>query len=184
MVEDTATGKGGRRTPTRLDPTAFQQGQVKDESKDPVGGATGGGKLSGQGGAGLEGPVPTGKEPPTQRLAQKQAEIRNAAEKLNLKYQLGRYDNFKLLESIALMRRTESDLRANRYQNALRRRDMVLDNLDASRLLLSGQIHVQQDTSPTMSKKTEEQIHDAMQGQLPAAWSDALKEYYRKLGQE
>jgi hypothetical protein len=184
MVEDTATGKGGRRTPTRLDPTAFQQGQVKDESKDPVGGATGGGKLSGQGGAGLEGPVPTSKEPQMQRLAQKQAEIRNAAEKINLKYQLGRYDNFKLLESIALMRRTESDLNANRYQNALRRRDVVLDNLDASRLLLSGRIHVQQDTSPTMSKKTEEQIHDAMQGQLPAAWSDALKEYYRKLGQE
>ncbi len=184
MVEDTATGKGGRRTPTRLDPTAFQQGQVKDTSKDPVGGATGGGKISGQGGAGLEGPVPTGREPTMQRLAQKQAEIRNAAEKLNLKYQLGRYDNFKLLESIALMRRTESDLRANRYQNALRRRDLLLDNMDASRLLLSGRINVQQDTSPTMSKKTEEQIHTAMQGELPAAWSDALKEYYRKLGQE
>jgi len=42
FVEETASGKGGRNTPTRLDPTPFQQGQVKDDSKDPVGGATGG----------------------------------------------------------------------------------------------------------------------------------------------
>ena len=49
FVGDTAVGKGGRNTPTRLDPTPFAQGQVKDTSKDPVGGATGGGKLSGEG---------------------------------------------------------------------------------------------------------------------------------------
>ena len=42
FVGDNAVGKGGRNTPTRLDPTPFQQGQVNDTSKDPVGGATGG----------------------------------------------------------------------------------------------------------------------------------------------
>ncbi len=44
FVEDHASGKGGRNTPTRLDPTPFQKGEVKDDSKDPTGGATGGGK--------------------------------------------------------------------------------------------------------------------------------------------
>ncbi len=58
MVGDTAVGKGGRNTPTRLDPTAFQQGQIKDTSKDPVGGATGGGKMSGEGGRRPAGPRP------------------------------------------------------------------------------------------------------------------------------
>ena len=184
MVEDTATGKGGRNTPTRLDPTPFQQGQIKDTSKDPVGGATGGGKLSGQSGEGLEGPVPPQITKEMQRLAQKQAQLRNNAERLNLQYQLGRYDNFKLLESTALMRRVEADLNANRYVNALRHRDMTLDALDTSHLLLGGEVHVQQDTTPTVSTKVQSEINDAMKGNLPAAWSEALREYYRKLGQE
>ena len=95
FVGQTAVGKGGRNTPTRLDPTPFQKGQINDTSKDPTGGATGGGKLSGEGGEGLEGPVPPAIKQTMQRLAQKQAEIRNTAERLNLKYQLSRYDNFK-----------------------------------------------------------------------------------------
>jgi hypothetical protein len=184
MVEDTATGKGGRNTPTRLDPTPFQQGQIKDTSKDPVGGATGGGKLSGQSGEGLEGPVPPQITKEMQRLAQKQAQLRNTAERLNLQYKLGRYDNFKLLESTALMRRIEADLNANRYVNALRRRDVTLDALDTSHLLLGGEVHVQQDTTPAVSTKLQNEINDAMKGNLPPAWSEALKEYYRKLGEE
>lgn len=184
FVEETASGKGGRNTPTRLDPTPFQQGQVKDESKDPVGGATGGGKLSGQGGAGLEGPVPPELDKEMKRLAEKQAQLRNSAERLNIKYQLGRYDNFKLLESIAIMRRIEADLNANRYQNALRRKDVVLDAIDTSRLLVGGEIHVQHDTTPALSTRMEDQIHDAMKGDLPPAWSDALKTYYEKLGRK
>src|SRR5208283_2587147 len=42
FVGDTAVGKGGRNTPSRLTPDAFVKGQIKDYSKDPVGGATGG----------------------------------------------------------------------------------------------------------------------------------------------
>ncbi len=184
MVEETNSGKGGRDTPTRLDPTPFSKGQVKNESKDPTGGATGGGKISGAGGAGLEGPVPPQIQQQMQRLAQKQAELRNKAERLDLKYHLGKYDNFKLLQSTALMRRIESDLKANRYNNAMRRKDVTIDSLSTSRLLLGGEVHVQQDTSPRTSQKLKEQINDAMKGQLPPAWADALKEYYKKLAQE
>ncbi len=184
FVEETASGKGGRNTPTRLDPTPFQQGQIKDDSKDPVGGATGGGKLSGQGGEGLEGPVPPALKEQMQRLAQKQAQLRNSAERLNIKYQLGRYDNFKLLESIAIMRRVEADLDANRYRNAMRRKDVLLDAMDTSRMLVGGEIHVQHDTTPALSTRMEDQIHDAMKGDLPPGWSDALKTYYEKLGRQ
>ncbi len=184
FVEETATGKGGRNTPTRLDPTPFQQGQVKDTSKDPVGGATGGGKVSGQGGEGLEGPVPPGMQKDMQRLAQKQAQLRNSAERINLQYQLGKYDQFKLLESIAIMRRTEADLNANRYQNAMRRRDVMLDAMDTSRMLTGGEVHVEHDTSPTLNARMEDQIHDAKTGDLPPAWSEPLKAYYEKLGRQ
>jgi hypothetical protein len=184
FVGDTAVGKGGRNTPTRLDPTPFQQGQIKDTSKDPVGGATGGGKMSGEGAAGLQGPVP-GKTPEgLKRLATKQAEIRNSAERLALQYKLGRYDNFKLQASINLMRDVETDLNSGHYQNAMRKRDVLLDDMDTSRMLLSGQVNVQQDTTPTTSLKLQKDLNDAMKGELPAAWSDPLKEYYKKLASE
>jgi hypothetical protein len=185
MVEETASGKGGRNTPTRLDPTPFQKGQIKDESKDPQGGATGGGKLSGQGGQGLEGPLgPKQLEEQLKRISEKQAQLRNQAERLNLQYKVGKYDGFKLLEAIAMMRRAESDMKANRYDNALRRRDVMLDRIDESRLMLGAQIHVKQDTSPAGSQKIQDQINDAMRGQLPSAWKEALNEYYKKLAKE
>jgi len=185
MVEETASGKGGRNTPTRLDPTPFQKGQIKDEGKDPTGGATGGGKMSGQGGRGLEGPVaPKDLQEQMKRLSAKQAELRNKAERLNLQKQISKYDQFKLLESIAIMRRLESDFRANRYDTAMRRKDVVLDRLDESRLLLGAQIHVKHDTSPTASQKVQDQINDAMRGKLPDAWSEPLKEYYKRLAKE
>lgn len=181
MVEDTATGKGGRNTPTRLDPTPFQKGEINDQSKDPVGGATGGGKLSGQGGEGLEGPVPPALKREMERLAQKQAQLRNTAERLQAQFQLSRYDNFKLLQAVAMMRRVESDLQSNRYNNAMRRRDVLLDDLGTSHLLLSGEVHVQRDTTPSVNPKLEDEIGDAMKGALPAGWDQALREYYRKL---
>jgi len=184
FVGDTAEGKGGRRTPTRLDPTPFEKGQIKSTSTDPGGGATGGGKLAGEGGEGLEGPVPPQVKQTMQRLAEKQAELRNTAERLNLQYHLDRYDNFKLAESVALMRRVESDLQANRYSNALRHRDVTLDDIDTSRLLLGGEVHVQQDTTPKTSQKLRSDLNDAMKGELPPAWSEALKAYYQKLGEE
>ena len=82
------------------------------------------------------------------------------------------------------MRRVESDLDANRYQNAMRERDVLLDSLDESKLMLGGQIHAQRDTTPTPGGKLHHQIDDAMKGELPAAWKDALDQYYQKLSQQ
>ncbi|MHC4253981.1 MAG: hypothetical protein ACYS9X_33115, partial [Planctomycetota bacterium] len=82
MVEDSATGKGGRQTPTRLTPDAFLGGEIEDTSKDPAGGSTGGGKTSGGGGEGLEGPVPPEVKREMERLKGAQADLRNRAERI------------------------------------------------------------------------------------------------------
>ena len=94
------------------------------------------------------------------RLKQRQAELRNGAERLNLQYQLGSYDNFKMLQAVAIMRRLEADLGANRYQNALRRKDILLDAMDNSRTLIGGEISVQHDTTPTGNRKVQREIND------------------------
>ena len=82
FVEKEAHGKGGRDTPTRLVQSPFEKGTVKDYSKDPQGGATGGGKQSGVGGDGLRGITPDQKPDLQQRLPGKQAEMKQKAEAL------------------------------------------------------------------------------------------------------
>lgn len=82
FVEKEATGKGGRDTPTRLVQSPFERGTVRDLSKDPQGGATGGGKQSGLGGEGLRGITPDQKPDVDQRLPGQQAEFKQKAEAL------------------------------------------------------------------------------------------------------
>ena len=112
FVGDTAVGKGGRKTPSRLTPDPYVKGQIKDYSKDPVGGATGGGKESGSGGEGLQGP---GSQPPRRdlgRLATKQAQLRNKAEGVDLKFQVLKYHHTDLKKMIDVMAAVEADLKS------------------------------------------------------------------------
>ncbi len=76
FVEKTATGKGGRKTPTRLVQSPFEAGTVEDRSNDSQGGATGGGKQSGVGSEGLSGTTPDQDPAIAARLAGEQAELK------------------------------------------------------------------------------------------------------------
>jgi len=82
FVEKTATGKGGRKTPTRLTQSPYEKGTVEDTSKDAQGGASGGGKQSGVGNEGLIGITPDQDPDIKERLAGTQGELRQRAEAL------------------------------------------------------------------------------------------------------
>lgn len=183
FVEDKAIGKGGRRTPTRLTPEPFQTGQVDDESKEPAGGATGGGKFSGAGEEGLEGPVPPELKKEMPRLAGKQAQLRNRAERLREKFKQSNYANFKLLQAITLMNRVENHLQDYRYRNALRQRDVTLDALAETRLYLGKGIDVVQDASSQMPKYIRDDIDSARGGNLPPKYREVVKQYYQRLSE-
>jgi hypothetical protein len=183
FVEDKAVGKGGRRTPTRLGNEPFQQGQVNDVSKEPPGGATGGGKVSGSGAEGLEGPVPPPLANEMKRLAGKQAAMVNRAERLREGFKAGDYANFKFLEAITLMNRVQGDLQNNRYQNVLRNRTVTLAAMRDTAAMLSGKLDVSADASASMPKHIRDDISDAMSGPLPVEYRDVLEQYYRRLGE-
>lgn len=183
FVQDEAVGKGGRRTPTRLTDDPFQQGQVKDSSTDPPGGATGGGKVSGAGAEGLEGRVPAPLQRELERLAGKQASILSRAEQLEARFSVGDYSHFRFLEAITLMNRVRDDLEQYRYRNALRRRRQAVGVLRQTHLMLSGEADVTVDASRTMPKRSRDDIADAEAAELPAAYRDALQEYYRRLSE-
>ncbi len=183
FVEETATGKGGRRTPTRLSPDAFSQGEIKDTSQEAPTGATGGGKLSGAGQEGLEGPVPPEIQRRMGALAGRQAQLRNKAEGVRAALQVRNYESFTLDRAIEAMRRVQRDLLAGRYHSALRRRDVVLENLKGTKMLLTGEIRVRRDPSAALPAEVQKDVLDALEKPMPPGYEDYLKRYYTRLSE-
>lgn len=181
FVGDTAEGKGGRKTPTRMTPDPFLKGEIKDKSKDPTGGATGGGKESGLGGQGLEGPQADRPQKQMQRLAAKQAELRNKAETIDLKFKVMKYQHTDMKKLIERMQAVEQDLKAGRYQNALRRREVMLEGMGQTRLYLQGEFALRKDQSPNLPTGVQKEILGSMQEPSPSGWDLLNQRYFDRL---
>ena len=182
FVGDEAVGKGGRKTPSRLTPDPYVKGQIKDHSKDSPGGATGGGKESGKGGEGLEGP---GRRSPGQRdaerLAAKQATLRNKAEGIDSQFQIMNFHHTDLEKMIALMAQVERDLKAGRYHNALRQRKVLATGLGNVKQYLAGEFEIRQDTTNNLPADIQKEILGSMQDPSPAGWEKLNREYFERL---
>jgi len=182
FVGDEAVGKGGRKTPSRLTPDPYVDGQIKDHSKDPTGGATGGGKESGQGGEGLEGPVPRSPGPrELERLAGRQAALRNKAEGIDLKFDVLNFHHTDLKKLIELMARIEGDLKAGRYQSALRQREVLLAGLHGVKQYLEGEFQLRRDATPNLPAEVQKEILGSMQDPSPAGWEELNRQYFERL---
>ena len=184
MVEESADGKGGRRTPTRLSPDPFQAGQVQDSGKQDAGGATGGGKVSGQGEEGLEGPLPPSLQAELDVLRQKQAAIRNQAERVAAGFEVSGVERMRLNQAIAIMSRIEQDLAEHRYQNALRRRDVLFSSLRSLQQISAGRASVREDTTPTLPQRVRQNIADSRQAPPPRGFEDLAGAYFDQLSQD
>ena len=181
FVGDTAVGKGGRKTPSRLAPDPVVKGQVRDLSKDPVGGATGGGKESGAGGEGLEGPVPNQAGPDLKRMANRQADLRNRAETIDLKFQVLNYHHTDLKKLIDAMAAVEGDLRSGRYQSAQRRRNVVLGGLRNIKTYLDGEFEIRRDQTSNLPSDIQRQLLGTMTEASPAGWEQLNRHYFDRL---
>jgi hypothetical protein len=182
FVGDEAVGKGGRKTPSRLTPDPIVKGQIKDHSKQAAGGATGGGKESGKGGEGLEGPKPRNPGPRSaERLAGRQAALRNKAEGIDLRFQVGKFHHTDLKKMIELMAQVERDLRAGRYQNALRQRHVLVEGLGHVKEYLRGEFEVRKDTTANLPSDIQKQILGGMQDPSPAGWEELNRQYFERL---
>ena len=183
FVGDEAVGKGGRKTPSRLTPDPYVKGQIKDHSKDPTGGATGGGKESGEGGEGLEGPAPGPRgERSMNRLAGKQAALRNKAEGVDLQhYKVMGYHHTDLQRMIEIMAQIERDLKAGRYQNAQRKRAVMLEGLGDVKKHLEGEFEVRRDETVNLPTDVQEKLLGSMQDPSPVGWDEMNRRYFERL---
>jgi hypothetical protein len=182
FVGDEAVGKGGRKTPSRLTPDPYVKGQIKDHSKQSAGGATGGGKESGKGGEGLEGPLPHGPGPrDAERLAGKQAALRNKAQALALQFQVSSFHHTDLKKMVEQMSQVERDLKAGRYQNALRQRQVLVGGLGNVKQYLEGEFEMRKDATPNLPTDIQKQILGGMQDPSPAGWEELNRQYFERL---
>ena len=183
MVQSTAEGKDGRQTPSRVTPTPFESGSVDDKSKQDPGGATGGGKLSGFAGQGLRGPAPPPRLDQLQRLAGKQSEIRQAAEKLTLGLRNHGLPSGDLEESVLRMREVEALARAGRGGEIRRAFTEAEGSLREARDTLREAAVVHQERGG-MTRQEAAALWTGLQDQVPAGYEDLVSAYYRRLSAE
>ena len=182
MVSDTAEGKGGQETPTRLDPEPFEQGSVKDSDKSDPGGATGGGKLSGFGAEGLQGPAPPSSSEQAPRLAEQQAKIRQQAEALALQLRRYHLSGGELETSVNAMNRLEQAARKEDGLGVRRAFSQAVSGLDAAKDTLQSQIAVRREQDP-LPPSVREQMRVGVQDGVPKGYEEMVAEYYRALAE-
>ncbi len=180
MVEETAAGKEGRNTPSRLTPGPFEQGSIKDESQEEPGGATGGGKLSGFSDEGLRGPTPPQMLQQMARLADRQSAIRQEAEVLALTIRQYNLPSGDLENAIAQMKKLEQAARAGEGLTVRQSFSRVMDSLrdTGSTVRMETGLKREQFRVP---EKTMADIMTGIRDGAPAGYEEMVSAYYRAL---
>jgi Sec-independent protein translocase protein TatA len=182
MVEKEATGKGGRRTPTRLTPDPWEPNSVKDSSQDPMGGATGGGKLSGTGGEGLRGPRSPDVKGDLGRLRGRQVEIRQKAEKLERASAGLGLPTDGLERSIRIMKELEGLLGRGDLEGFAKRKGVLVDSMKDGTQEMLRHARLRRDRSAGVPEELRRELSTVDLDEVPEAYRDLIRQYYRILG--
>jgi hypothetical protein len=183
MVEETAAGKEGRKTPSRLTPSPFEQGSIKDTSKDEPGGGTGGGKVSGStSGDGLRGPTPPPLLRQMARLSGKQTAIRQEAEAAALKLRKYHLPSGDLESSILEMTRLEAAAKQGYGAGIRQSYSRAMDALkDAqSTIRIETGLRREQTRLPEQMRK---EIMSGLEDGVPRGYEDLVGAYFRALAE-
>jgi hypothetical protein len=182
MVGDTAVGKGGNETPTRMTPTPFENGSVNDQSKDTKGGATGGGKLAGAGQDGLRGPTPPAVQQRLRILADQQAKLRQQAESLALQLRRQRRPTGDLESAINAMKEFENAARSQDGLAVVQGYHQALDSLQAARSAYAGD-RLSRVESDALTRDARKDMNDTQAEEAPAGYEEMSSAYFRSLSE-
>jgi hypothetical protein len=183
MVEESAEGKGGRETPTRLTPSPFEPGSVKDADTSSKGGATGGGKLSGSGAEGLRGPNAPLTSQKLPRLADTQAKIRQQAESLALKLRGYKLPTGDLEVSIGAMKKLEQSARQGDGIGVRRAFSQAVNALGDTKKAVRQEtgLHREQVKLPDWYR---DEIKTGLTDGVPKGYEEMVGEYFKVLAEQ
>jgi hypothetical protein len=180
FVEKEATGKGGRVTPTRLTESPFEEGTVKDTSKDPGGGATGGGKQSGIGNEGLRGKTPDNNRDLEQRLPGKQVELKQKAEALLRKLTVQNLPTGDLEDAISKMEQLSKYNSKGKGLNFRQAKDDVISSLLDAKSAVNEAVKSDIDKNAGKKKKDFSFKYNSNEN-TPAGYEDTVEAYFKSL---
>jgi hypothetical protein len=183
FVEEEATGKGGRQTPSRLTPDPFESGSVRDLSGEAAGGATGGGKVSGQGAEGFRGPVPPPLLQELRRMAARQQDLIDKAQRLDYGLKKYRQPRGSLPQTIELMAAQKARLESGDLSNFAGSQRIVLSNLREVKELSEKQKQLWRDHSALLPKQLRDEIAAAQNEMVPDRYRAMVQNYFRALSE-
>ncbi len=181
FVGDNAIGKGGRKTPTRLTESPFEQGTIKDTSKEAQGGATGGGKQSGVGHEGLRGKTPDNNRDLEQRIAGR-PEMKQKAEALLRKLTVQNLPTGDLEEAIEKMDKLSKYGAKGKGIEFRQIRDDLLSSLMDAKAAVNEA--VKSDTDKANTRKRKDSIFKYSGSEsTPPGYEDAVEAYFKSLAE-
>jgi hypothetical protein len=184
FVEETADGKGGKQTPSRNTQDPYEEGQVDDKSKDPIGGATGGGKTAGVSAQGLRGTPPPATAAKMERLKDMQASLRQEAERVQTKLNAYHLPSSDMAEAVAKMKSIETHLAKGTGFNLRQAHSSVIDSLKETKTVLHYQAKINTERSRDLPKNVRHGILSGMQQKAPVGYQDLMEAYFKSLVEE
>lgn len=179
MVEKTATGKGGRKTPARLTPDNLEPGEIQDTSGETPFGPTGGGKISGWGPEGLEGP----QQSIAFRydlLAVKQQKIIEKTESVIREMKVLNVYNPEIEKALSGMKEFQIKIKDGRYQGLLTEKNLVIAHLkESDRFFIKSRISMVESTGNV--KKTAVDLGGVWDEKIPSGYENIVRQYYREI---
>ncbi len=182
FVEKEATGKGGRKTPTRLTQSPFEKGTVDDKSKDAQGGVSGGGKQSGLGDDGLSGVTPEQDQDISQRLTGNQGELKQRTQALLKKLSDRNLPTGDLREALDKMRQIEQG-GINGGVDIGRTRSEMAAALRHAKTALDSSVKSEEE-SMKQRKHQAFTVKFEQQEKVPAGYEEYVGRYFKALASE
>jgi len=182
-VQDTASGKGGRTTPTRLTLDPYEAGSVKDSSAESPSGSTGGGKASGFGQEGLRGPMPPTVRGELKRVTQLQQQLIDKAQNLDYGLRKYNYPHGELPKTIELMKQIQTSIEQGDIPTAGTSSRIVLSNLTELKDVVSRQKRLTRDNSASLPKEIRDEIAAGANEGVPPEYRDLVSGYFRALSE-
>ncbi|HYF51973.1 MAG TPA: hypothetical protein VEJ63_21370 [Planctomycetota bacterium] len=181
FAEETADGKGGKQTPTRATPDPFEQGAVKDQSKEAQGGSTGGGKEAGASSLGLRGQPPPSTMKKLDRIKENQAQIRQKAEKVVTQLKAYHLPSSDAEEAVRRMKQIESKLGEGKGFALKQAHVSVIDSLKEAKKVTGFQAEVNSERTRELPKNVRNKIMSGMQQPAPQGYQDLMEAYFKSL---
>ena len=183
MVGDTSRGLPGRKTPARVGNERYEPGQLKEESKQDPGGATGGGKKSGTGKKGLQGGTPPDIQKDMDRLSAKQAGVREKAERVAERLDSAGLSSRRLNDSIELMKESQLGPNDLRYEDGFRKQKAALGQLKTALTQLERGPGVQLQRARELPAQLRQELLQSSDEGYPPGYESLAKSYFRALSE-